>query len=196
MLLTAVAAISATLALSAFALQNKEQDKGKPADAGAMMPMPKAGPEHAILKDLAGEWDCTVTMPAMTPGGKPDVSKGSEKCVLAMNDLWLVSDYTGTFMGGPFSGHGVTGYDTDKKKYVGFWVDTMTTAAEPMSGTYDAASKTLNMSMKAKDQTGKDTTMKMVTHFVDKDSHWFEIVGAGPDGKDMQMFKIEYKRKK
>jgi uncharacterized protein DUF1579 len=204
---TSVAALAATFILSAYAWQAGGQDS-KPKNANAAMPPPvKAGPEHAALKELVGEWNATFSMAPMTPGtpgtpgapgGSPMVSTATAKNTFAMNDLWLVQDYTmPDFMGSPFTGHGVLGYDTDRKQYCGFWVDSMTTSAEPMWGSFDAKTHTLTMQQKGKDpMTGKEMTVKMLTHIVDKDNHWFEALAVGPDGKEMQSFKIEYKRKK
>ena len=179
--------LAATFAFSAFALQGAQE----PQDAAMAIPQPKPGPEHAILRELGGEWDVKTSMTGMEP------ESGTQKNVLAMNDLWLLQDYTGKFMGAPFSGHGVLGYDADKKQYCGLWVDSLTTAADPIAGSYDAKTRTLTMEQTVKDpMSGQEFTMKMSTHFVDKDSYWFELTMPGPDGSPMQMLKNEYKRKK
>ena len=52
--------------------------------AQGMPPMPKPGPEHAILKQDAGTWDATVE--STTPDGKPITSKGTETNTLGCGD--------------------------------------------------------------------------------------------------------------
>ena len=42
----------------------------------------------------------------------------------------------------PFQGLGFTGYDNHPKKYVGVWIDNMTTSIMTSSGTFDAGGKT------------------------------------------------------
>jgi len=59
-------------------------------------------------------------------GGPPEVSTGVETNTL-VGGLWLVSDFQGRWGSQPFHGHGTFGYDTSKKKYVGIWVDSMST---------------------------------------------------------------------
>lgn len=158
------------------------------------MPMIKPTAEHAILEQLAGEWDATMKMDF--PGVQP--SKGTMSTKLGMNGLWLVGDYkTDNFMGSPFTGHALTGYDPEKGKYVGTWIDSMTMALGVQEGTYDAATKTLTMESKGLDpMSGEEVTMKMVTKVQDKDHHTFEMYSPGPDGSDMLALTIEYVRKK
>ncbi len=59
--------------------------------------------------------------------------------------LWLISDFQSDFEGVPFAGHGQYGYDTAKNKYVGTWIDSMTTQFMTEEGTYDESSETLVM---------------------------------------------------
>ena len=52
------------------------------------------------------------------PDSEPSVSKGVEVDKLMPGGLWLMNDFEGEFGGMAFHGHGVNGYDTQKKKYV------------------------------------------------------------------------------
>lgn len=107
----------------------------------AEYPIAKPGPEHEVLKDDVGVWEAEVK--TFMPGSdEPMVSKGQETNRL-LGGLWLVSDFRGEFGGQAFRGHGINGYDTQKKKYVGTWIDSMTSQMMIMEGTYDASKKTL-----------------------------------------------------
>ncbi len=50
----------------------------------------------------------------------------------------MQEDFSGEFMGKPFHGIGITGYDNLKKKYVGSWIDDMGTGLFISEGDADA----------------------------------------------------------
>jgi hypothetical protein len=193
------AALAAVLVLTASAVQDKkpvDPKAGAPKaapEAGAQHPMPevKPGPEHARLAKTVGTWDATVTS-FMT--GAPQTTKGTETRRM-VGDLWLVADFIGEFDGKPFAGHMISGFDQDKKKYVGTWVSSMQTAPSVSEGTYDDATKTLTCKVTCS-MDGKQVTSTHVTEFKDNDTISTKMSGPGPDGKETTMMTIEYKRKK
>ena len=92
-----------------------------------------------------------------------------------------------------FSGRGYDTYDATKKKYIGVWVDSMSTAPMVMEGTWDAAKKTMTMVGDGPGLDGKPTKWKSVAEFVDADTLNNKMyVGDGAD----PMFTLTYKRKK
>ena len=182
------------------------QDAKKPTDAkkpGAaadtaaqapwMPPLPMPGPEHAILKAEAGVWDAVVEV---LGGPAPAISKGSETNTLMGNGLWLITDFKSEMMNMPFHGHGTTGWDPAKKKYVGTWVDTMSTGVMLSEGTYDAGTKTMTSWMEGPDMTGQMTKMKAVTEWKSPDNRVFSMYMPGPDGKEVATMRITYARRK
>jgi len=48
---------------------------------------------------------------------------------------FLMQNCRGTMFGQPYEGLGITGYDRFKKKFVGLWLDSLSTAILAMSGT-------------------------------------------------------------
>jgi uncharacterized protein affecting Mg2+/Co2+ transport len=154
----------------------------------------KRGPEYDVLKSQVGTWDATVEMSAM-PGQAPSVSKGVETNTM-IGGLWLITDFKSEMAGEAFQGHGVAGYDPDKKKYVSTWVDSTMTALNVSDSAYDAATKTMTGSMQMPDASGKLANFKMVTEWKDADTRQFTIWGPGPDGKEWAGLKITYKRRK
>ena len=154
------------------------------------MQAPKPGKEHAVLKQMEGEWDATMDFMGME-------SKGTYTCKVGMGGLWLTQDYAGNFMGQDFTGHGILGYDPAKKKYVGTWIDSMVTSLDLMAGTYDEGKKELTMAQKGVDPaSGQEVDMRNVTRFVDKDHMTFEMHVGQPGGEEAAAFTIEYVRKK
>jgi hypothetical protein len=155
---------------------------------------PQPGPEHAILAQDAGTWDATVEM-TMAPGQPPTVSKGLETASM-LGGMWLVTDFKSEMMGQAFTGRGVLGYDPAKKKYVGSWVDSMSTAINTNESSYDPATKTMTGWTEGPDMTGKVVKMRETTEWKDADTRVFTIWSTGPDGKEFPGLKITYTRRK
>jgi len=176
----------------AWSQEPKPQAPG--AGAQAMPPMPKPGPEHAILKQEEGTWDATVEMwPA--PGAPPAVSKGVETSTMGCGGLCLITDFKGDMMGSAFTGHGVSTYDGAKKKYSGVWIDSMSTGLSQMEATYDSAKKVMTGNMEGPDMTGKMMKMKSVTEYKEGGTRVFTMYNVGADGKESPGMRITYKKR-
>jgi hypothetical protein len=167
--------------------------KPKPPAPPPPMPAPKPGPEQAVFKMDVGTWDAAFEM---TADGKPVTSKATEVNTLGCGGLCLISDFKGQIMGGPFHGHGVTVWDASKKKYVGSWTDSMATGLGLAEATWDPAAKKFTGTMDMPDQTGKVVKSRSVTEYPSADKRVLTMYGPGPDGKEAQMFKITYTRRK
>ena len=154
------------------------------------------GPEHEVLKQMAGKWTCDVKF-KMTPDQPESTSTGTATNEMILGGRFLKSDYGGEFMGQPFHGMGLTGYDTIKKQYIGTWVDEMSTSMMIMNGTCDASGKVMTMTGTVFDvMAGKEKTYKQVTRILGPDQHVFEFYDAGPDGKEFKSMTIAYSRQK
>jgi hypothetical protein len=158
------------------------------------MTPPKPGKEHELLKQLAGEWECKAKF------GSPDEaveSKSKETGRTIAGGLFLVFDVDGEMMGAKFAAHGTLGYDTQKKKYTGCWMDSMATGIYTVEATYDDKTKTLTETLEgANPGTGQPMKMRMVREIKDPDTQVLKLFMPGPDGKEVQGGTIEYKRKK
>ena len=158
-------------------------------DAGP--PAVKPGAELKMLERMVGTWDAVTTMHGMPP------SKGVETNRL-MGGLWVVSEFTGDMGGQKFEGHGLYGYDPDKKKYVGVWVDSQTTSVTISEGGLSADGKTLTLTGEMKNPIGDGmVTINFVDTFTDADTRAFAMKMAMPGGGgDVDMMTIAYKRRK
>src|SRR6185295_18628018 len=99
-----------------------------------------------VLDALVGNWTTHVKW-WMAPGAPAQESDGTAQMSWAFGGRYLHEADTGTAMGMPFEGMGVTGYDNLKKKYVGSWIDSMGTGIMQSEGTYDPSKKTITYSM-------------------------------------------------
>lgn len=178
-------------ALTASAFQ--ETKKTTPAAHGDDMggfPMAKPTTEHQWIKTaFEGTWDAKIE-------GMGPASTGAETCKVVHNGFWLSSTFTGTFMGMPFSGEGVLGYDPTKKKYVGTWVDSMSPSLGVSEGSYDAKTNTLTQWMEGTDHTGNVVKSRMTHEWKGADTRVFSMYMPGPDGKEAKAMWITYTRKK
>lgn len=154
----------------------------------AQPPMPKPGPEHELLKKFAGDWDCTVNFM-----GKE--SKATARNRRILGGFWLVENFKGEFLNMPFEGRGTTGYDPNKKKYVSTWIDSTGPSLMTMAGEFDKDHKTFTETGEGPNEQGKLTKYKSVYEFKDDDTYVFTMNSVA-DGKDQEVFKITYHRKK
>ena len=148
-----------------------------------------------MLAKFVGTWEATAQF-RMAPDQPAVTSQGVETQRLVCGGLWLFSDYEGKLAGQSFEGHGTTGYDQMKKKYVGTWIDSMSSSLNLSEGTYDEKSKTFTYKTTSTDpQTGQqvDNTSKLTIK--DNDHHSFVIIMTGPDGKEFESLRIDYVRK-
>jgi len=163
----------------------------------AQGPMPQATAEHKSLEYYVGTWDADSKF-WMAPGTEPMTGKAVETNKL-LGTMWMVSEFKGEVMGMPFTGLGQYGYDLQKKKYVGTWIDTMSPYLSVMKGTMDKSTKTLTMMSKGFDpMLGKESISKMVSTMIDHDHKKFQIFMPvkGKEGEWWKQMEIEYTRRK
>lgn len=188
-------------ALGATALS--QQDKAKPMSKDEMEMMEKAkafatpGEAHKALNFKVGKWSADVKC-AMTPGAPMMQLPPSTADVKWIFDGRYIEDQTeGSFMGQPFHGRGIGGYDNLKRKYVWSWIDNMGTGFMTAEGTYDASTKTFTYATEAPDvMTGKYAKARSVEKIVDND-HWTaQMFQNDKDGKEYMSMEINYTRSK
>jgi hypothetical protein len=164
----------------------------------ALLPVPlfaqvaQPGAEHQKLTTRAGTWNAVIE--AQSPDGKASRSKGVSTRTVACAGLWVIDDFHADFEGQKFHGHGITGYDPAKGKYVGTWVDSMTAMLMTMEGSYDREGKVLTMTGMAPGMDGKPVLHRFVTTHQDANTDVFEMFMPGADGKDIKLMTITYTR--
>ena len=191
-------AVGCVAMLAGAALAKKKEEKKKePAPdpmAVAMAKYATPGPQHKMLASTVGSWSVAGKF-WMDPSKPPMESNGTAE-VKPMGDLWVTQDFKGEFMGKPFMGHGVDGYDLTKNKYVGTWVDSMGSFIMSSEGTADATGKVITCTANDFDpMSGKTGTVREVTKFDSDKQHTMTMYKTGPDGKEMKMMELVYTRK-
>jgi hypothetical protein len=164
--------------------------------AKAMMDYATIGEPHKMLAAANGKWDAEVST-WMDPSKPPMTNKATSVNTMILGGRYQQSKHTGSFMGAPFEGVSIVGYDNSKKLFVSSWVDNMGTGIMNLEGPWDAASKSITFTGKMIDPaTGKECAMREVMTFIDDKNQKMEMYGT-PAGapQEMKMMEIKYTRK-
>jgi len=154
-------------------------------------PMPEVTDHHKRVLAGVGEWEGTITM--FMPGMEPQTMPAQEK-VEAVGEYWTTSTFTSDMGGMQFTGKSSLGYDSDKKQYVGTWIDSTTTYLTVMQGEFDAKKNMLVTRWKGPNWAGDGSMIDFRNETVvraDASVSTF-YMGAGEGTKHME---IKLKRK-
>ena len=165
----------------------------QPQVAAPQLPTPQK--EHEWLKQLAGEWQYDGEC-AIAPGQPPIKTTGTET-TRSLGGFWVMTENKGQVMGMTVTGVMTLGYDPDRKKYVGTWVDSVSNYLWRYEGEVDASGKvlTLNTEGPAMDQPGKTARYKEVIELKDDGTKVFTS-NIEKDGKFVAFMKMTSRRKK
>ena len=194
-------ALSALLAVPVIA-QEKENKAGQKPAAQEMSPEAlawmKAGTpteNHHRLNYAVGKWNCTVKM--WEPGAEqPSISKGIDVTKWTLQNHYLQTEFKGDFMGMPFAGNGITGYDNINQRYFSVWIDTMSTGPMIETGSYDESAKTFTFTGEFNDPMGSKMHSKTVIKVVSEDSHLLTMYHGETIDKLNKIMEITYDRDK
>jgi hypothetical protein len=160
----------------------------------AMMAYATPGEIHKLLAKSVGTWTTDITM-WMQPGTPPTTATGETKNEMILGGRYLQATNTSVFMGQPFQGIGLLGFDNIKKIFVNSWVDNMGTGMMFLTGTWDDKTKSINFTGPMTDPTsGKDIPVREVVTFVNDNTQVMDMyISAG--GKEFKTMEIKYTRK-
>lgn len=162
----------------------------------AEMPeMPKPTKEHEWLQRFVGEWTSESEI-HMVPDEEPMKGSGTES-VRPLGGFWIVSDVTGEMPGMTMKAVLTFGYDPKKEKYVGTWVDSMTSHMWEYEGTVDDSGKVLTLITNAFcPMEQRECEFLSTVEFVSDDERIFTEKKKSEDGEWVTIVKSVYKRKK
>jgi len=156
-----------------------------------MTKMGMPGAPHEMMKKCEGTWKATGKS-WMGPG-EPTTSEGSSEFKMILGGRFLEQRYTSTYMGQPFEGYGLNGYDNFKKAYTMTWVDNTSTTMMSANGSYDEAKKTLTFKTTLLGMDGKPMNGRMTLVFPDDNTQIFTMYGT-EKGKESKMMELTYTR--
>jgi hypothetical protein len=148
---------------------------------------PTPPPELGRLSAWVGTWDAEVEMMGAT-------SRGTETCRMECNGYWLVTEFSGSFMGAPFQGKGLTGWDAARGAYSGVWIDS---TGSPMSywtdGAFDKDGKVFRSNVEGPGMDGAPARFEYRTTFESPRVRVFEIFQQG--GPQEPVMRVRYTKK-
>jgi len=161
-----------------------------------MEKLSQPGKYHELLEDFVGTWSANVTM-WMEPNAPPIVSKGQATFKLIFDGRFLYGDFLGEFMGTPFKGINIMGYDNAKKEFFSIWLDNSTTGLLSSTGTYDADTKKYHFRAEMFDPiSGQTMEMREEAYFSSKDEYISVTYAKSKDGKEFKNMEMKYTRVK
>jgi hypothetical protein len=185
--------LTCTIIVTAF-LQTINAQSADPMKAWQDFMTP--GPMHQWMSKHVGTWEAEISQ-WMDPSAPPNKTKATDVVKMSMNGLYQVAEFSSTMMGMPMMGQSTLGYDNAKKKFVLSWIDNLGSGIVYMTGTYDEATKTMELKGKQTDpMTGKDSDIRQVNKYMDADTYTMAMYGTGMDGKEMKFMEGTFKRKK
>ncbi len=132
----------------------------------------------------------------MEPGAQPITSKGSSTNKMILGGRYQESRYKGDFMNQPMEGIGTLAYDNAKKEFQSTWIDNMGTGIMILTGTWDDATNTLNLSGDQVDpMTGKSCRIRETLKIIDDNNQVMEMYMTPDGGTEYKSMEIKFKRK-
>ena len=164
-----------------------------PTDSAAMMKAWEAymtpGEPHKMMAMSNGKWKEDMTM-YMSPDAPPQKMTSSCENTMMMNGLYQKSVHKGMYNNMPFEGISTMAYNNASKKYQSTWIDNMGSGIMNMEGTYDEASKTINMKgMTTDPMSGQDMAVRETFKLIDDKNHYMEMfeTRAGKESKTLEI---------
>ncbi len=191
-------AAGVTIALQPEAPKQDPGGHGQP-DMDQMMQQwmesQKPGKAHETLHKSVGNWNCVIKM--MMPGMPPSESKGKATIKSVLGGKFVLQEFEGDMMGMPMTGMGLTGFDNNRKVFVGTWADSFGTSIAHMTGGQSPDGKIQTMFGTIDEpMTGEiGKTVKYVTRHIDDNTMVFEAWEV-MYGNDFKAFEIHYTRAK
>jgi len=151
---------------------------------------------HERMAELVGRWE-VAGKSWMAPDQPPMETTGIAEFSQILGGRYLRQDYMSEFMGMPYQGFAIGGYDNARKVHVDYWFDSMGTAAYVSEGNWDAAGTTytsqgthLNPVTGATEGTKNVITKESAYQFV------FTMYMQMPDGSFVKSMELTYSRSK
>ncbi len=157
---------------------------------------PQPDKAHKWLMQLVGEWETQAEI-VVQPGQPPITGKGTDS-VRAIGGFWAVCDVQTTIFDQQFTGILTLGYDPEKQKYVGTWIDSNSHHLWQYEGSLDEAGRTLTLEAEGPSMAAPGSTARYRDAFEIKseDHRVFTSSIEVEPGKWHTFMTVHYRRKK
>jgi len=149
------------------------------------------GPQHELLKRMAGTWYFTGKFWMGGVDKPPAETTGRVERSLIHGGRVLVESVKSEMLGQPFEGHGWAGFDNVTQKYWSTWTDSMNTGIMVGYGTCDQSGVCSFTNEHPDPMTGqKKMSRSIVRHEGNREFH--ELYDTGPGGKEYKWAELEF----
>ncbi|MHC2069598.1 DUF1579 family protein [Bremerella sp. T1] len=146
------------------------------------------GEPHMHLQEMVGKYKTVSTW--IVPGKEQEsVDDGTAEFKSILGGRFVTQEFKSTYNGETMEGFGILGYDNAKQKFVGIWLDNMSTHILRTEGTLDEKTGVMTETGVCSSPVG-EMNFKMVTKPTDKG--FVFTLGQVADGSVVPMGKIEY----
>jgi len=160
----------------------------------AMMEHGTPGTEHGYLAETVGSWDISSMM-LMDPGMPLEQASATSEITMILGGRFMHETFKMDFMGMPFEGNLLMGYNHVTKQYQSIWVDSMTTGMSMATGVrLEDGSFDMNGTMYDA-TTPNGRPFRMHTKKNADDTVLFEMYDTGPDGEEFLIMANTYTRR-
>jgi hypothetical protein len=193
--------VNATHAQAQNSHDSKNDQKAAAPEAGDMMAMfvemSRPGAEHKLLEPFIGEWTVKSSFWMDATQAEPEVSTATSKTEWIMDGRYQRQTYTGDFMGMPFKGEGLLGFNKVTGEYFSTWIDSMSTGLGTSQGKVDPTGKIFSFTGSYDDPMsgGKSVTREIIT-IKNPNEYTVTSYGVMPDGSEFKQMMLEFKRAK
>lgn len=145
--------------------------------------MPEPTPEHQWLQQFSGNWT-TKSESSMGPDQPPVQCEGIMTSRM-LGGFWLTNNMKGDYAGTPMNGIQTIGFDESKKKYVGTWIDSVTSFMWHYEGHVDSTGKVLTLEAEGPNflSDGKTTKFEDIYEFKSENELSIQSRILADDGK-------------
>ncbi len=151
------------------------------------------GKHHKQLAALVGTWQAESRF-WTEPSGEPMVSPATFEYRMIMDGRYLEENVTSEFMGQPFKGRGLYGFNNVTGELEAVWIDGMSTGIYRYSGSMSEDGSEMTLKGKYKDPASGEWKESRTVMRVSKDS--FHYTGYEMEGgKEWKMMEITATRK-
>jgi hypothetical protein len=148
--------------------------------------------EHERLRPMIGEWSATTRF--WMGEGEPMEGTGRARMEWVLGERFVRQNFTGNFMGMEFEGIGYTGFDRNKKKYVGSWMDNFSTSMMYDEGEWDQGSESVVYHGNFTDALGREIRGRSVVKVLGPDRMTYTMYHTEPGAQEKKVGEITYTR--
>ena len=198
--LAGIIAVCATVVVSAGLLAQEnpygEMSPEQQEMMKAWMEYGTPGEHHEMLANRVGQWTLEGKMWEASDA-EPQPFTGTSTIKSVMGGRYFLEKIEGPgFMGMPFEGRSVFGYDNLTNTYFTFWFDNMMTGVMRYEGTPSGDGKTIHYTVDVPDlMAGKYKKVRAIDKMIDEDHGVFIMYDTSADGDEFKSMEINVTRK-